>query len=71
MMDRVLEITMNLTVVGLIAATAGGSLFLGYWGLVELFNGNAGVGGCAVFSSLAPAIGALKLARYKNDLVDQ
>ena len=62
---------MNLTVVALIATTAGGALFLGYWGLVELCNEHQTGGGFAVFASCIPAFAALKLARYKNDVVDR
>jgi hypothetical protein len=62
---------MNLLVIGLIAVTAGGAMFLGYWGLVELFSGRTMSGLSAAFASIAPAVMALKLAACRNDLVDR
>ncbi len=69
MVDRLLASTMNAIVLSLITLTSGGSLFLGYWGLHELFNGQAVPGSSALFASLAPALAASKLLRYRTDLV--
>ncbi len=45
MMDRLIASTLNSTILALIALTAGAALFLGYLGLMELFNGQAVTGG--------------------------
>lgn len=70
-MDCLLSVTMNVTVIALIVISGGGALMLGYWGLVELCNGRPVPGGISVVISVIPAAAALKLARYKNDLADR
>jgi hypothetical protein len=70
-MDRLIASTLNSTILILIALTAGGAIFLGYLGLIELFNGQATSGGCALFVAMAPGVASLKLCWYRNDLVDR
>ena len=70
MLDRILSTTMNLTVVAVIAAAAVACLVLGYWGLVQVFNGTP-TGGAAVAAALLPGAFACKAAQYRNDLVDR
>ena len=69
MMERMLVSTLNTTILSLIALTGGGALFLGYLGLADLFNGQAGNGTCALFAAMAPGLASLKLCWYRNDLV--
>jgi hypothetical protein len=71
MMDRLIASTLNSTILALIALTGGAALFLGYLGLMELFNGQASTGGCALFAAMAPGVASLKLCWYRNDLVDR
>jgi hypothetical protein len=71
MMDRLLLSAMNFIVVTLIGLTGGAALVLGYWGLMELFNGQSMPGICALFAGAPPAVACLKLAKYRNDLVDR
>jgi hypothetical protein len=71
MIDRMLSTTLNLTVVAVIAVATVGTLMCGYWGLIQLFNGNPTAGGFAAAGSILPGIIAFKLAHYRNDLVDR
>ena len=71
MMDRLLALTMNLTIVGLIALTGAGSLFAAYWGLFELINARPANGGYAMGFGIAVAVVSYKMAKYRNDLVDR
>jgi hypothetical protein len=70
MMDRFLTLTMNLTIVGLIALTGVGALLAAYWGLFELLNLRP-AGGVAVAFGVAVAVVSYKMAKYRNDLVDR
>jgi hypothetical protein len=71
MMDRLLALTMNFTIVGLIAVTGVGSLLTAYWGLFELVSARATNGGCALGCGVAVALVSYKMAKYRNDLVDR
>ena len=71
MMDRLLALTMNLTIVGLIAVTGAGSLFSTYWGLFELVNARPANGGYGMAFGIAVALVSYKMAKYRNDLVDR
>ena len=71
MMDRLLAVTMNLTIVGLIAVTGVSSLLAAYWGLFELVNARPANGGIAVACGFGVALVSYKMAKYRNDLVDR
>jgi len=71
MLDRLLSLTMNLTIVGLIALTGAGSLLAAYWGLFELINARLANGGYAVGFAVAVAVVSYKMAKCRNDLVDR
>ena len=71
MMDRVLSLTMNVTIVGLIALTGAGSLLVAYWGLFELLSLRPANGGAALACGAAVAVVSYKMAKYRNDLVDR
>ena len=71
MLDRVLSLTMNVTIVGLIALTGAGSLLAAYWGLFELLHLRAASGGAALGCGGAVAVVSYLMARYRNDLVDR
>ena len=71
MMDRLLALTMNVTIVGLIAVTGVGSLLAAYWGLFELVNARAANGGYALGCGIAVALVSYKMGKYRNDLVDR
>ena len=71
MMDRVLSLTMNVTIVGLIALTGAGSLLVAYWGLFELLNLRAANGGAALACGAGVAVVCYKMAKNRNDLVDR
>ena len=71
MLDRLLALTMNLTIVGLIAFTGAGALLAGYWGLFEMVNARPAGGGLALACATAVAVVSYKMAKYRNDLVDR
>ena len=71
MMDRLLALSMNLTIVGLIALTGAGSLLAAYWGLFELISARPANGGYAMAFGIAIALVSYKMAKYRNDLVDR
>ena len=71
MMDRLLALTMNVTIVGLIAVTGAGSLLAAYWGLFELVNARAANAGWALACGIAVAVVSYKMAKCRNDLVDR
>ena len=70
MLDRLIAATTNVTVIGVISASAVTSLVLGYWGLVQVCNGTP-AGGAAVAAALLPGALACTGARYRQDLVDR
>ena len=71
MMDRLLTLTMNVTIVGLIAVTGAGSLLAAYWGLFELVSARPTNAACALGSGFSVALVSYKMAKYRNDLVDR
>jgi hypothetical protein len=71
MLDRLLNGALWLAVMGLITATAGASLLLGYRGLFNLCAGRYPSGGIAVGVGLALAGASYLLCRHGNDLMDR
>jgi hypothetical protein len=70
MMDRLLSIGLNLTIVSLTAAVAAGSVLLAYAGLLQTLQGQVRAGPVAIAVGIALAVGAWQLARNRNDLAD-
>ena len=71
MFDRLLSSALWLTVMGMISATAGASLILGYRGLFNLCAGRYPGGAIAVASGIVLASAAYLLCRHCNDLMDR
>lgn len=71
MFDRLLNSALWLVVMGMISATAGGSLILGYRGLFNLCAGRYPGGAIAVATGLVLAAGTYLLCRHCNDLIDR
>jgi hypothetical protein len=70
MMDRLLSIGLNLTIVSLTAAVAAGSVLLAYAGLLQTLQGQIKWGPVDLAVGVALAVGAWQLARNRNDLAD-
>ena len=70
-MDRLLNVLMWGTVMGLIMTTACASLYFTYSGAIQLFGGEGGRS--AVGLTLGPmlALAAYLLCRHGNDLLDR
>ncbi len=70
MMDRLLSLALNLTIVSLTAAVAAASVLLAYGGLLQTLQGQLKSGPVAIAVGIALAVGAWQLARNRNDLAD-
>jgi hypothetical protein len=71
MMDRLLNYTLNFTIVGLVAGLAGGSVLCCYGGLALMLSGDLANGAIQSGVGIALAIGAFTAARYRNELADR
>ena len=70
MRDAILNRSMRLTVVGMIAATGFAALILGYQGFFELLWGNFAAAGAKLAWGAGSGAAALLLMRYRDDLID-
>lgn len=70
MMDRILYRTLNVSVMGLIVATAAASLLLSYRGLYHLVTNDAEVGMAWLFSGVVLGVGCVMLCRHRHELAD-
>ena len=71
MFNRMLSGALWLVVVGMITATAGAALILGYRGVFDLCAGRLNVGSITLAIGVALAGGSYLLARHGNDLMDR
>jgi len=70
MMDRILNKTLNYTVMGLIVFTATTSLLLGYRGLFRLVSNDVEAGMAWVFVGAGLGVGCYLLCRHRHELAD-
>lgn len=70
MMDRILNKTLNLSVMALIVATATASLLLGYRGLFRLVSNDPETGMIWLFGGVVLGIGCYLLCRHRHELAD-
>ena len=71
MVDRLISIALNLTIMGLITALAAASLICGHTGLLRILEAAPGRGAPLLGAAAASAVAALLVIRYRNDLVDR
>ena len=70
MNGSVLDGTMRLTVVGMIAVLGLLTMFFGYQAMLLLVEASFVDGVCRASASALFGVGAYMLARYRNDLLD-
>ena len=70
MRDAILNRSLRLTVVGMIAVTGFAALILGYLGFFELLWGNFPAAGARLGWGAGAGAAALLLIRYRDDLID-
>ena len=70
MIDRFLARTLNLTVMGLIVATAVGALLLGYRGLLRVVGSKPQDGLVLLVLGVVLAIVCVLLCRHRHELAD-
>ena len=70
MIDRFLSRTLNLTVMGLIVATAAGALLLGYRGLLRVVGSRPADGVVLLVLGVVLAIVCVLLCRHRHELAD-
>ena len=70
MMDRLLSRTLNVTVMGLIVASALGALLLSYRGVLAVVSSRPGDGVAALVIGVALAVVCVFLCRHRHELAD-
>jgi hypothetical protein len=70
MMDRLLARALNLTVMGLIVASAIGALVLGYRGLLRIVGSHPGDGVAPLVLGIGLAVLCIALCRHRHELAD-
>lgn len=70
MMDRILNKTLNVSVMALIIATATASLLLGYRGLFRLVSNDPETGMIWLFGGVVLGVGCYLLCRHRHELAD-
>jgi hypothetical protein len=71
MFDRLLNGALWLAVMGMITATTGAALILGYRGLFTLCAGRYPAGSVTVAAGVGLAAASYLLCRHGNDLMDR
>jgi uncharacterized membrane protein (UPF0136 family) len=70
MIDRFLSKTLNLTVMGLIVASAAGALLLGYRGLLRVVGSRPEDGVVLLVLGVILAVVCVLLCRHRHELAD-
>ena len=70
LMDRLLARTLNLTVMGLIVASAAGALLLGYRGLLRVVGSRPGDGVVLLVLGVVLTVVCILLCRHRHELAD-
>lgn len=70
MLDRLLARALNVTVMGLIVASAVGALLLGYRGLFRIVSGKPEEGVVAMAAGVCLAGICFMLCRHRHELAD-